>query len=229
MFYETGGPEVLKIVEVPIPEPGVGEVRLRVRAIGISLPEINFRAQTYAQPSSLPAQLGFEAAGQIDALGPGVSGFSVGDAVSVLPGFSSTQYGMYGDLVLVPARLLVKHPVALTGIEAAEMWMQFGTAWAGLVDIADLTRGDVLLITAASSSVGLAPIQIAHRHNAIPVALTRRSSKAEALKHAGAAHVIATEERDIPEVVAGITDGKGGRVIFDAVGGRQSKAEEEKS
>ncbi len=219
LFHQTGSADVLQIVNVPDPEPGVGEVRLRVRAIGINRSEINFRAGTYGQPPSLPAQLGFEAAGQIDALGPGVRGFSVGDAVSVLPGFSSSQYGMYGDLVLAPARLLVKHPVTLTWIEAAATWMQFGTAWAGLVDIADLTVGDVVLIIAASSSVGLAAIQVARRNNAIPVALTRHSGKAEGLKQAGAVHVIATEEQDVPDVVAGITEGKGARVVFDAVGG----------
>jgi NADPH:quinone reductase-like Zn-dependent oxidoreductase len=166
LLYQTGGAEVLKIVEVPTPEPRTGDVRLRVRAIGINRSEINSRAGTYGQPPSLPAQLGFEAAGEIDALGPGVSGFSIGDAVSVLPGFSSTQYGMYGDLVLAPARLLVKHPGTLTWIEAAATWMQFGTAWAGLVDIADTTRGDFVLITTPSSSVGLAAIQVARRHNA---------------------------------------------------------------
>lgn len=219
LFHRTGSAKVLQIVEVPTPEPGVGEVRLRVRALGINRSEVNFRAGTYGQPPSLPAQLGFEAAGQIDAVGPGVSGFAIGDAVSVLPGFSSTQYGMYGDMVLAPVRVLAKHPAALSWEEAAATWMQFATAWVGLIDIANLSAGDIVLITAASSSVGLAAIQVARRTGAVPVALTRHSRKGAALKRAGAEHVIATEEQDIEKEVSRLTGGKGARVIFDAVGG----------
>jgi NADPH:quinone reductase-like Zn-dependent oxidoreductase len=115
--------------------------------------------------------------------------------------------------------VLVKHPAALSWEEAAAAWMQFATAWVGLIDIANLSAGDVVLITAASSSVGLAAIQVARRTGAVPVALTRRSRKAAALKRAGAEHAIATEEQDIAKEVSRLTGGKGARVIFDAVGG----------
>src|SRR5713226_5778610 len=97
--------------------------------------------------------------------------------------------------------------------------MPFTTAWTGLVDIAKLAAKDTVLITAASSSVGLAAIQVARREGAIPIALTRRSRKADALLQAGAAHVIATEEKDVEEEIRRFTDGKGARVVFDAVGG----------
>ena len=117
LFYETGSAEVLKIVEVP--EPGAGEIRIRVKAIGLNRAEINFRAATYGPPPALPAQLGLEAAGEIDAVGSGVTGLRVGDAVSVIATFGFTQYGLYGDLVLAPARSVVKHPANLSWEEAA--------------------------------------------------------------------------------------------------------------
>ena len=189
LFYETGPAEALKIVEVPTPEPGAGEIRLRVKAIGLNRAEINFRAATYGPPPAFPAQLGLEASGEIDAVGSG--------AVSVIATFGYTQYGLYGDLVLAPARSVVKHPANLSWEEAAGSWMPFTTAWTGLIDLAKLTSKDTVLITAASSSVGLAAIQVTRREGAIPIALTRRSRKADALLQAGAAHVIATEEMKV--------------------------------
>jgi NADPH:quinone reductase-like Zn-dependent oxidoreductase len=97
--------------------------------------------------------------------------------------------------------------------------MPFTTAWPGLIDLAKLTSKDTVVITAASSSVGLAAIQVTRREGAIPIALTRRSRKADALLQAGAAHVIATEEKDVEEEVKRLTDAKGATVVFDAVGG----------
>jgi NADPH:quinone reductase-like Zn-dependent oxidoreductase len=119
---------------------------------------------------------------------------------------------LYGDLVLAPARSVVKHPANLSWEEAAASWMPFTTAWTGLIDLAKLASKDRVLITAASSSVGLAAIQVTRREGAIPIALTRRSRKADALLQAGAAHVIATEEMDVQEEVKRLADGKGARV-----------------
>jgi threonine dehydrogenase-like Zn-dependent dehydrogenase len=110
LFYETGGPEVLKIVEVLTPEPGAGEIRIRVKAIGLNRSEVNFRAGTCGPPPALPAQLGSEVSGEVDAVGTGVTNFKTGDAVSVIATFGPAQYGLYGDLVLAPARSVVKHP-----------------------------------------------------------------------------------------------------------------------
>ncbi|MBL8528232.1 MAG: zinc-dependent alcohol dehydrogenase family protein [Burkholderiales bacterium] len=218
-FSETGGPEVLKIVEVSTPEPGPGEVRIKVKAIGLNRAEVMYRSGAYLLEPHYPAQLGYEAAGEIDAVGPGVNGFGRGDKVSVIPAFSFAEYGLYGEVVLAPARATVKHPESLSWEEAASTWMQYVTVWGGVIDIAKLGRGDMLLIPAASSSVGLAAIQVARRVGAQPVALTRTSSKAALLKEAGASHVIATEEQDLVEEVKKLTGGKGARVVFDPVGG----------
>jgi NADPH:quinone reductase-like Zn-dependent oxidoreductase len=148
-----------------------------------------------------------------------VEGFKVGDAVSTIPAFSLNQYGLYGDLANAPVHAVTHHPASLSFVEAAAVWMQYLTAYGALIDIGKLGKGDTVLIPAASSSVGLAAIQIAKRVGAVPVALTRGSSKRQALADAGAAHVIATGEQDLVTEVLGITGGKGARVVFDPVGG----------
>lgn len=218
-FHETGGPEVLKVEDVEVPDPTAGEVQIRVRAMGLNRAEVMFRTGQYVTEPRFPAILGYEAAGTVEALGPGVSGFSVGDAVSVVPCFMLGEYGLHGEVVNAPAFGVVKHPANLTWEEAAATWMMFVTAYGALVDIANVQAGQTVLIRAASSSVGLAAIQITKALGAVPVALTRRSHKRDELLKHGAAHVIATEEQDLVAEVNRITDGKGAHVAFDPVGG----------
>jgi NADPH:quinone reductase-like Zn-dependent oxidoreductase len=219
VFNRTGPAEVLEIIDVDAPIPAKGEVRIRVKAIGLNRAEVNYRAGTYDPPSAFPAQLGFEASGTIDAIGPDVMGFSLGDPVSVIPTFTPGQYGLYGELVLAPARSVVNIPTSLSWAEAAGTWMQFAAAWSGLVDLAQLASKDWVAITAASSSVGLAAIQLARRLGALPIAITRHRSKAEELLRAGALDVIVTDDSPVDERIRLITDGKGARVVFDSVGG----------
>ena len=129
------------------------------------------------------------------------------------------HYGVYGDLVSAPVHAVAHHPSSLSWEQAASIWMQYLTGYGALIDIADLKAGDTLVIPAASSSVGLAAIQIANRVGATPIALTRRSSKRQALLDAGATHVVVTDEQDLVKEVLGLTGGKGARVVFDPVGG----------
>lgn len=218
-FHQTGGPEVLKVEELDVPPPGQNEVQIRIMAIGLNRAEAMFRLGQYLEAPKLPARLGYEAAGTIAAVGPGVGGFKVGDTVSVIPSFSLNSYGMYADVANAPVHAVVKHPATLSYEEAASAWMQYVTAYGALIDIAGLTKGDTLVIPAASSSVGLAAIQIANKVGARPIALTRGSSKRQALLDAGAAHVISTDEQDLVKEIMSLTDGKGARVIFDPVGG----------
>jgi NADPH:quinone reductase-like Zn-dependent oxidoreductase len=126
---------------------------------------------------------------------------------------------MYAELANAPAPAVVKHPESLSFEEASAAWMQYVTAYGALVDIGGLTKGDTLVIPAASSSVGLAAIQIANKVGATPIALTRGSSKRQALLDAGAAHVIASDEQDLVKELLGLTGGKGARMVFDPVGG----------
>ena len=218
-FHRTGDAQVLQIDEVDVSTPKTGEVQIRVKALGINRAEIMYRTGQYVIEPRFPAILGYEAAGLVEALGPDVAGFNIGDAVSVVPAFSFADYGMYGELVNVPLHALVKHPENLSFEEAAASWMMFVTAYGALIDIGNLQAGETVLIRAASSSVGLAAIQIANMVGAVPVALTRTSQKRQALLDAGAAHVIATEEQDLLNEVMSITDGKGARMAFDPVGG----------
>jgi NADPH:quinone reductase-like Zn-dependent oxidoreductase len=218
-FHETGGPEVLKIEELDVSPPGQGEIQIRIHALGLNRAESMFRRGQYLEDPKLPARLGYEAAGTVSVIGPGVQGFKVGDAVSTIPGFSLNAYGLYGDLANAPAHAVTHYPASLSWVEAAAVWMQYMTAYGALIDIAGLANGDSIVIPAASSSVGLAAIQIANKVGAVPIALTRGSSKRQALLDAGAAHVIATDEQDLVKEILGLTGGKGARVVFDPVGG----------
>ncbi|HEY0624382.1 zinc-dependent alcohol dehydrogenase family protein [Sphingomonas sp.] len=218
-FDRTGGPEVLRIVEVEVPEPAAGEVRIAVKAIGLNRAESMYRSGSYIIDPVFPARLGSEAAGVIEAVGPGVTGLAPGDRVAVIPAFSYHDYGMYGDVVLAPARAVAKLPEGLGWTDAAAVWMAYGTAWGALIDTAGLREGETVLIPAASSSVGLAAIQVANAIGATPVALTRTTAKAGLLHEAGATHVIVTGEADLAAEVRRITGGAGARVVFDPVGG----------
>jgi len=218
-FHETGGPEVLKIEQLDVPPPGKGEVQIRVKALGLNRAESMFRRGEYIDQPDFPARIGCEAAGTVVAVGPGGEGFKVGDAVSTIPAFSMNQYGVYGDLVSYPVHAVAHHPASLSWEQAASIWMQYLTSYGALIDIADLKASDALVIPAASSSVGLAAIQIANRVGATAIALNRQSSKRQALLDAGAAHVVVTSEQDLVKEILGLTGGKGARVVFDPVGG----------
>src|SRR5262249_40068678 len=218
-FHKVGGPEVLQLEELEVPPPGEGEVQIRIHALGLNRAESMFRRGQYLEAPKLPARLGYEAAGTVAALGPGVQGFKVGDAVSTIPHFSLNAYGLYGEVANAPVHALTHHPASLSWAAAAAVWMQYLTAYGALIDLGQLTKGDTVLIPAASSSVGLAAIQIANRVGAVPVALTRGQAKRQALLDAGAAHVIVTDAQDLVKEVLGITGGKGARGGFDPVGG----------
>ena len=177
-----------------------------------------FRAGRYLTPPKLPTLIGYEAAGTIEALGEGVDGLRVGERVCVLPMYRLGEYGVYGEKAIVPARCVLPAPAGLSPVEAASIWMQYLTAFA-IVEVARIGMGDYVLIPAASSSVGLAAIQLANWAGAESIAATRHSGKAQALRAHGARHVIATTEADVVAEVMRITRGKGARVVFDPVGG----------
>lgn len=218
-FYEKGSPEVLKIEVVQVPPPAADEVQVEVKAIGINRAESMFRSSPYVETPEFPSRLGYEGAGMVSAIGQDVTGFSVGEKVSLIPPYSISRWGSYGEIANFPARLLVKHPESLSWVEAAAIWMQYVTAYGALIELAGLTDKDFVLITAASSSVGLAAIQIANAAGATPIAVTRTSAKKLRLQEAGAPHVIAAQEEDLAARVQEITEGAGVRIAFDPVAG----------
>ncbi|MBJ3816633.1 zinc-dependent alcohol dehydrogenase family protein [Shimwellia pseudoproteus] len=218
-FSHVGGPEVLEITDVAVPAPAAGEVQIAVKALGINRAEIMYRTGHYVIEPQFPARLGYEAAGVVEAVGPGVSEFSPGDKVSVIPSFMFTEYGMYAERVNAPVHAVVNHPENLSFAEAAASWMMFVTAYGALVEYGNLQAGQYALLGAASSSVGIAAIQIANMLGAHPIALSRTSKKADLLRKVGAAAVIATREQDLAAEVNSLTDGQGVNLVFDPVGG----------
>jgi NADPH2:quinone reductase len=220
-FHELGGPEVLRIEQLPEREPLAGEVRLRVHAIGLNRAEALFRRGEYTQQAVLPSRIGYDAVGVVEAVGPGVEDVKLGARVATIPAFAMSQHGVYGDAAVVPARAIVPWPEALPAESAVSLWTAFLTVWGGLVKAGELARGDWVLATAAASSVGIAAIQTANAAGASVIASTRSEAKRDALLRAGAAHVIVTEREDLVARVQEITSGHGVDVLFDAVAGPQ--------
>ncbi len=218
-FHATGDADVLKVEDAPLAEPGDGEVRLKVEAIGLNRAEVMYRRGQYLETPELPSRLGYEAAGTVDAVGPGVSGLHVGDRVSTIPSFSMGKYGVYGESAIVPAYAAVPYPDNLTAVEGAAIWMQYLTAFGALMEYGRMDAQDTVLITAASSSVGLAAIQLTKAAGASSIATTRGADKKQFLVDAGADHVIVTDEEDLAERVMAITSGTGASIIFDPVAG----------
>ncbi len=221
-FHELGGPEVLRIEEESRSEPlAADEVRISVKALGLNRADVMFRRGTYIEKATLPSRLGYEASGLIEAVGAEVAEFQPGQAVSVIPPIGLSRYGTYGESIVVPARFVVPKPDSLSFELAASAWMQYLTAYGGLVQAGSLRQGEHVLITAASSSVGLAAIQIALSVGAIPIATTTTQAKKEAVRSLGALHVIATQEEDLSTALSNILGPDGLHRVFDAVGGPQ--------
>ncbi len=219
-FYEFGDADVLKLDELPLSEPDKGEVRLKVEAIGLNRAEVMFREGKYIEkPDSFPAILGYEASGVIDAIGEGVTEFQIGDRVSTIPGFSMKKYGVYGESAIVPVAMVAKYPDKLSPQEGTAIWMQYITAYGALVEYGQVKSADFVLISAASSSVGSAAIQITKAEGAIAIATTRGANKKQMLLDNGADYVIVTNDEDLTTRVMEITNGQGTNLIFDPVAG----------
>jgi NADPH:quinone reductase-like Zn-dependent oxidoreductase len=217
-FSEYGKADVLNIDEIPLAEPGRDEVRIRVEALSLNRADALFRKNTYFIDASFPfSRIGNDAAGVIEAVGENVKDLAIGDRVFAGLGFDVSKYGVHGETAFLPARFAVKYPEFLSPAEAASIGATYVTAWGALVDYGKMRKGDFVLITAASSSVGVAAIQVVNAVGAIPIAVTRSSTKKQGLLDAGAAHVIVTGEESLSGRVAEITDGKGARLIFDPI------------
>jgi NADPH:quinone reductase-like Zn-dependent oxidoreductase len=219
-FHQLGAAEVLQLEELPLPEPAAGEVRLRVKAIGLNRAELSFREGKYLVPPTLPSKLGYEASGIVEAMGPNVDPSWLGKTASTVPSFPANRYGVYGEVAIVPASALAEYPRTLSFEQGTSIWMQYLTAYGALVWLGHVAKGDFVLITAASSSVGVAAIETVTAEGAISIATTRTSAKRAELLALGADHVIATQEEDLRARIDQITSGKGARIVFDSVAGK---------
>ena len=223
-FHQTGDASVLKVEDLPVPEPKQGELRIRVRAIGLNRAEVMFRSGQYLVEPHLPSKVGYEASGIVEAVGPGVDTTWVGKKVSSVPAFLANQYGVYGEIAIVPANAVAEFPEALSFEQATSIWMQYITAYGALVFYGKVAKGDFVLITAASSSVGVAAIETVRAEGGISIATTRTAAKKEELLEIGANYVIVTDEEDLVTRVQEITGGKGVRLVFDPIAGKGLEA-----
>lgn len=220
-FSELGGPEVLNLVDESSQQPQAGEVRVSMHATGLNRAEWLFIQGQYMVQPKLPSRVGMEGSGVIEAVGSNVTDWQVGDAVCVTPNFDAVQYGVCGETAVVPAEALVNKPDNLSFEAGAAVWMAYPTAYGGLVYRGGLIKGadQAVVISAASSSVGLAAMQTAKDHGATVIATTRTDAKKEPLMAAGADHVIVTQQENLVERVQEITAGKGFDIAFDPVAG----------
>jgi NADPH:quinone reductase-like Zn-dependent oxidoreductase len=218
-FHKLGGPEVLQIEDVAARHPEMGEVAIDVAAVGLNRAESMYYRGNYSQKPEFPSGLGYEVVGTVTAVGEGVDASLIGKRIGTIPIFSMNRYPVLSEKAVVPAEAVAEFPPSLSSIEGASVWMQYPTAYGALVEFAKVGPGDMVLLTAATSSVGLAAIQIVKAQGAISIATTRTSAKKQVLLDLGADHVIATQEEDLPARVHEITGGKLARVAFDAIGG----------
>ena len=223
-FHELGGPEVLRLEDVAERRPEAGEVLLAVEAVGLNRAESMYYHGQYFERPELPSGLGYEAVGTVTAVGPGVDASRVGTRVGTIPGYSMNRYPVLAEAAVVPESVLAPIPDTYSATDGAAVWMQYCTAYGALVPFGRVASGDAVLITAASSSVGLAAIQIVRAQGGTSIATTRTSAKRAQLRALGADHVVVTEEEDLAARVRDITGGTGARVVFDPVGGEAMNA-----
>jgi NADPH:quinone reductase-like Zn-dependent oxidoreductase len=209
----TGGPEVLTLREVLDPEPGPGEVRVRVEAAGVN--PIDWKTRSGLGPAKSfggrPFTVGWDVAGTVDRLGPDVTGLAVGDAVLGMPRFPSPD-GAYAELVTVPAAQLRRRPADLPVVEAAGLPLAGMTAWQSLVDVGGLRAGQRLLVHAAAGGVGHLAVQIARARGAYVIG-TASGPKLELLRELGCDEVVDYRTEAFEKVVAPVD------LVYDLVGG----------
>jgi len=182
VFDQIGGPEVLKIVDLPVTEPGDDEVRIRVHAIGINRADVMVRSGVYAWLPAFPqARLGIEATGVVDAVGAAVTDLKIGDDVLVVAVPHMDVDGVYAEYVNLPASTVIRRPAHIDAVGGAALWIVYAAAYGSLIEKASMRAGDHLLVTAASSAVGLAAIQVANQIGAVPIAVTVHATKRDSL------------------------------------------------
>lgn len=219
-FGRLGNPvDVLAIDEIAVVPPGDDEVTIRVDAFALNRADwLYCRGEHYSLPV-LPSRIGSECAGMVVAVGAAVDPSLVGRRVCTVP-FHSSTHGVQGEFATVPAAYVAPWPEDLDAVEAASLWMQYLTAYFPLVEVAAVGPADHVLIPAASSSAGLAAIQIAKLCGARVIATSRTGAKVAAIREAGADVVVALDGGErLADAIARITGGRGVRVVFDPVAG----------
>ncbi|BCH20564.1 quinone oxidoreductase [Mesorhizobium sp. L-8-10] len=211
-FYETGGPEVLKLENVEVGEPGPGEARVRHSYIAVNFIDIYFRTGRY--PLELPNGLGSDAVGVVEAVGPGVEDIRPGDRVGYLLG----PQGAYSEVRVMPADVLIPLPDGISDSTAATLVMKGMTVQYLFRQVYPLHGGETILYHAAAGGVGVLACQWARALGVEMIGTVSTDEKAEIARKNGCAHVIVTSREDIAARVREITGGKGVPVVYDSVG-----------
>jgi NADPH:quinone reductase-like Zn-dependent oxidoreductase len=212
VITKHGGPEVLKVEERPDPPVGPGEVRIAVKAAGINFADLMARSGMYPDAPKIPCVVGYEVAGEVESVGPGVESHKVGDRV-----IGGTRFNGQAELVAVPEDQVFPLPKKLSFEEGAAFPVNYATAYAGLVIMGGLQEGDRALIHAAAGGVGISATQIAKSRGA-EVFGTASSSKHDAIREQGVDHAIDYRTQDFADEVMRITRDEGVDVIMDAIG-----------
>lgn len=209
--HEFGGPDKLHVEEIPIPEPGPGEARVRIEAAGVNFIDTYHRNGLYR--GDLPLTPGMEAAGVVEAIGPGVTEVEVGDSVAYWG-----QRGSYAEYAAVSAWRLIPIPDEIGARQAAAGLLQGMTAHYLAIDTYPLGPGDTALIHAAAGGAGLLLVQVAKQRGARVIGTVSTEEKAELARSMGADHVILYTETDFLEETMRLTDGQGVEVVYESVG-----------
>lgn len=218
---EISGPRSLEMKDEELPPLKKEEVLVRIYAAGLNRAEWLFAHGQYLVQPGISSRLGVEGAGVIEALGENVSNYKVGQEVCITPNMQFEKYGILGEHGIVPVSALIEKPKNLSWSEAASIWMAYPTAYGGLVYAGGMKEngGQIVLISAASSSVGLPALQIAKAHGNTVIATSRSLDKENTLKENGADYVVATNDQHWPQKVMEITGGQGFDIAFDAITG----------
>ncbi|MDP9313338.1 MAG: quinone oxidoreductase [Chloroflexota bacterium] len=209
--HEYGGPEVLRYEDVPLPEPGAGEVRVKLAAVGVNFIDVYQRTGQYKM--ALPSTIGSEGAGVVDALGPDVSDLNVGDRVAFPQGL-----GAYAEYIVVPAAKLVPVPPDIDLQVAAAVLLQGMTAHYLVSSTFPITPGQRVLIHAAAGGVGLLLVQLAKQRGALVIGTVSTEEKAQLAREAGVDYIIRYTEQNFVSETRRLTDGAGVDVVYDSVG-----------
>jgi NADPH2:quinone reductase len=214
---EHGEPEkVLEFTDIDRPEPGPGQIQVRVLAAAANFPDILLCRGVYQEDFGLPFTLGVEMCGEVAAVGAGVAGFAPGDRVI---GDTALPHGAFAEYAIMEAAAALPAPPALDDAEAAPFFVTYETCWVGLHRRARLQAGETLLVHAAAGGVGTGAIQIGKAAGARVIGVVGGADKVALAREVGADVVINRHDEDLVKVVKEVTGGRGADVVFDPVGG----------
>lgn len=210
----------LELIDVPVEEPGPGEIRLRIEAFALNWGDMDLMLDNYSFSfERFPARIGMEAAGIVEAAGEGVEGIAIGSRYCTLPYFYYNR-GASAETLIIDAQYVTPAPEGLSAVESASIWMQYMTAYFPLAEISKVGPGSNVLATAATSTAGSAALEIGRILGATMIGTTRYAGNIDYLKEKGASHVIVSDDKTLPiaDQLLEMTGGRGIDAAFDPIG-----------